>query len=99
MKKIKGNENELWRLRAVRGRHVVTHAMFWSLMTNQKRERQGWQSTSLPDQIVPDRGIDMAAPTQARVKEYFNYDSITGNLLYRLRPRSEFSNEAIYASI
>ena len=33
----------------------------------------------------------MADLTQARVKEYFNYEPETGNLIVRLRPQSEFS--------
>ncbi len=39
----------------------------------------------------------MAVLTQARVKEYFNYEPETGNLIVRLRPQSEFSH-ARYAS-
>ena len=33
----------------------------------------------------------MAIPTQARVREYFNYDAETGNLLVSRRPDTEFS--------
>lgn len=32
----------------------------------------------------------MAAPTQARALEYFNYNAETGDLTYRERPKSEF---------
>lgn len=32
----------------------------------------------------------MAAPTQARVREYFNYEQDTGRLVFLERPRSEF---------
>ena len=35
--------------------------------------------------------IKMAIPTQARVREYFNYDAETGNLLVSRRPDTEFS--------
>jgi hypothetical protein len=38
----------------------------------------------------------MAIPTQARVREYFNYDPMTGNLLFRERSAKEFS-KASYA--
>lgn len=34
----------------------------------------------------------MALPTQARACEYFNYDPETGHLIYRERPRSEFTH-------
>ena len=34
--------------------------------------------------------IKMAAPTQARVREYFNYDPTTGDFLVKERPSSEF---------
>lgn len=33
----------------------------------------------------------MAAPTQARALEYFNYDPETGGLLFKERPAAEFS--------
>lgn len=33
----------------------------------------------------------MAAPTQARALEYFNYDPETGDLIFKLRPRSDFT--------
>lgn len=33
----------------------------------------------------------MAALTQARIREYFNYDPLTGDLIVRERPRSEFA--------
>lgn len=33
----------------------------------------------------------MAIPTQARLREYFNYDPLTGQLIVKERPRSEFS--------
>lgn len=33
----------------------------------------------------------MAVPTQARVREYFNFDPDTGHLIFRERPASEFS--------
>lgn len=33
----------------------------------------------------------MAIPTQARVREYFNYDPATGDLLVKERPKSGFS--------
>ena len=35
--------------------------------------------------------VKMAIPTQARVKEYFNYDPVTGDLLFKERPREDFS--------
>lgn len=38
----------------------------------------------------------MAAPTQARVCEYFNYEPDTGNLILKLRDRSEFKTNAHY---
>lgn len=38
----------------------------------------------------------MAHPTQARVREYFNYDPATGDLIVRERPRDEF-DPASYA--
>lgn len=39
----------------------------------------------------------MAAPTQARALEYFNYDPETGHLLFRERPESEFKQASTYA--
>lgn len=40
----------------------------------------------------------MAAPTQARLRALFNYDPVTGRLIWRKRPRSEFASEPAYRS-
>lgn len=38
----------------------------------------------------------MAAPTQARVREYFNYDPETGHLIVKERDRTQFINNATH---
>jgi hypothetical protein len=38
--------------------------------------------------------LNMAVPTQARARAYFNYDPDTGFLHTKERPRSEFSRPA-----
>jgi hypothetical protein len=43
-------------------------------------------------------GIEMAVPTQARLRELFNYDPQSGELIWRVRPRSEFKTPAAYQS-
>jgi hypothetical protein len=40
----------------------------------------------------------MAIPTQARACAYFNYDQITGRLIFKERPREEFANDATFGS-
>ena len=41
--------------------------------------------------------VEMATLTQARAREYFNYEPETGHLHFKQRPASEFTARAAYA--
>lgn len=61
---------------------------------NEARKRA---NAPLPLTTFDLRGIDMATPTQARVREIFNYNPDTGELTYLPRPRSEFTSDLPYS--
>lgn len=42
--------------------------------------------------------VEMAEPTQARVRELFNYDPVSGCLIWRSRPKDAFATKAAYSS-